>query len=375
VNAAHLAEQAVLGCLMLPNQQLTGVAASLRAEDFAHPWHQEVFTTIRELHASHQSHDARSVGPALLLRVGHRRADLPRILDLLQATPIPPRPQRYAAMVLEESIRRTLAMQAVLLEAGASAAAEVQSTGAVHRAALLVTGVLQDSELRWRGANTNPGLDATPAESSRLVRKFDSALGADRLLRAHPPLDPEQVRLDEAHLVAALVVRPSHLARVSAWLRPEAVTDPAWRTVYAAAVHMADSGLPIDVVTVTWEMRRTSQRLGAGPDTRELRMAVDAAAGSDPGFLSRRVASDHLRLTAGRAAAALRTAATNPGLDLVDVVETGRIVTAAVLDAAAPLESVDGYTRQGHPGPARDRAVLPSAQPLGLVAGVAADAL
>jgi replicative DNA helicase len=348
---------------MLPNQRLAGIAASLRAEDFAHPWHQEVFATIRELHAAHEPYDAERVGRALLQRVGHRRADLPRILDLLQAAPIHPRPQRYAAMVLEGSIRRALAMQAILLEAGALASAQTQRPGAVHRTAVLVTGILDDAEQRWLGAGTNHGPDAASRESSPLARKLDGALGADRLLRAYPPLDHEQVRLDEAHLVAALVVRPSHLARVSAWLRPEAVTDPAWRTVYTAALHLADSGQPIDVVTVTWEIQRTSQRLGAGPDMRELRLALDAASASDPGFLSRSVASDHLRLTADRAAAALRTAATNPGLDLVDVVETGRIVTAAVLDAAAALAPVDGEARQGILGPGRERAPLSSAKP------------
>lgn len=364
MNAVHLAEQATLGSLLLPGQDLVAVAASLRADDFAHPWHREVFATIRELHAAHEPHDAERVGRALTERLGHRRADLPRILDLLQAAPPHPELKQYAAMVLEESLRRTLATQGILLEAGALASARAQGSGPAHRAASLVGMALDDVERRWHRAGEGSYAAAALRQPPGAVRLLDRGLGADRLMRAHPPLDPGLVRQDEAALVAALVARPSSLPRVSAWLRPESLTHPQWRAVYTAALHLADSGRPVDVVTVSWEVRRTSRRMGDGPDLRELRRAVEDAAAMDPDFLGRCVAADHLRLTADRAATALRTTAANPGLDLVDVIETGRLVTAAVRDAADAVGSVDGESRAvARPTSGRDRSPRRSAAP------------
>lgn len=341
MNAVNLAEQATLGSLMLPGQQLTAAVAWLRAEDFAHPWHREVFTVIRELHAAHQPHDGKQVGMVLLDRLGSRKADLPHLVDLLQTVPIRPHPQRYAAMVLEQSSRRTVAMQAVLIEAGALASAQAHQPGPTRRSASVVLATLDDVEHRWRGAVEGVRTPPTAAQRPQPLRLLDRSLGADRLLQSHPPLDRAQVRADEAALVAALVARPTSIPRISTWLRAESLTDPRWRAVYSAACHLAESGQPVDVVTVAWELRRASRRMGHGPDLAELRHAVDDAAGTDHAFLGRRVAADHLRICADRGAGALRASAANPGLDLVDVIGTGRIVAAAVRDAAEALASTD----------------------------------
>jgi replicative DNA helicase len=161
---------------------------------------------------------------------------------------------------------------------------------------------------------------------------------------------------NEAHLVAALVTHPAAIATTAAWLRPEALSDPAWRPVFAALVQLADSGEPIDVVTVNWEVRRASARLGQGPGTREIREAVDLAAASDPGYLSRVVASDQLRTTAAHAADALRSCASNPGIDLVDVLQTGHLVTEALCEKANGLpERPSGSAPQRHLAAVHDR--------------------
>ena len=52
MNALHLAEQAALGALMLDPALATQVAIWMRADDFQHPWHAEVYTVIRELTAA-----------------------------------------------------------------------------------------------------------------------------------------------------------------------------------------------------------------------------------------------------------------------------------------------------------------------------------
>ena len=143
----------------------------------------------------------------------------------------------------------------------------------------------------------------------------------------------------EAHLIAALVSHPEQIAGTATWLRLDAISDPVWRPVYAAAVQLTELAQPVDVVTVAWEVRRTAARLGPGPGTRDLRDAVDAHAARRRRVPGRVVAGDHLRRTADHAAQALLAAAANPGVDLTDVLGTGHLITGALRDAAAALSS------------------------------------
>lgn len=356
MNAVHFAEQATLGSVLFEPAAADTVATLLRAEDFAHPWHRAVFTTIRERHIAGAPLGAEFVGPALVERLGYRKADLPRVLDLLQAAPIHPHAQRYAAMVLEASLRRQVACHGVLLEAAALSASLEMQRGPVARTAGLVDATLRDAEQRWFIAAGGRADAEAAAPTVPPTRFFNTALGADRLLRAHPPLDSADVSENEARLVAALVTHPADISTTAAWLRPEALTDPAWRPVYAALVQLAESGQPIDVVTVNWEVRRASARLGPGPGTRELREAVDLAAASDPRYLGRAVASDQLRTTAAHAADALRSCAGNPGIDLVDVLQTGHLVTAALCEKASVLpERPSDSAPQRHLAAVHDR--------------------
>ena len=338
MNAMHLAEQATLGCLLLEPALIDSVSSWLRAEDFNHPWHRSVFATIRELHVARASLDPASVGQALVGRLGHRKADLPHVVDLLQAAPIHPHGQRYASMVLEASLRREVACQGVLLQGAALSASLSQRSSPVTRITALVDATLTRAEDRWLtatgGRAEEPGVGAGWEPG---IREHDAALGADRLLRAHPPLDLAEVLLHEERLVASLISHPSQIAATAMWLRPEVVSHPEWRPVYTALVQMAELGQPIDVITVAWEVHRTSARLGPGPGTRTLRDAADLSVTDDPRYLGRVVACDHLRVTADHAADALRTAATSPGVDLVDVFHTGHLVAAALRETASAI--------------------------------------
>jgi len=61
------------------------------------------------------------------------------------------------------------------------------------------------------------------------------------------------------------------------------------------------------------------------------------SASTDPAHLARAVAADHVRITADRAAHALRAAAGNPGVDLTDVLATGHLLTSALRESAQAL--------------------------------------
>jgi hypothetical protein len=372
MNAVHMAEQSTLGCLMLEPTLANSVSTWLRADDFSHPWHRSVFTTIRELNVARTPIDPTRIGQALFERFGSRRADLPSVVDLLQAVPIRPQGQRYASMVLEASLRREVSCQGVILQAAALSAALTQRSEPVTRITTLIDTTLAQAEERWLGA-TDGRPDVGQRKDVRLVsRDHDTELGADRLFRAHPPIDPAEVRQNEERLIASLVTHPNHIASTAAWLRPDAPSDPKWRPVYAALVQLDELAQPIDVVTVTWEVQRTSARLGAGPGTRELREAVELAETDDPTHCGRIVAGDQLRIAANHGADTLRAAAANPGIELVDVLQTGHLVASALRETAGALATPSTDART-HLTAVRDtttsRVAAPSAGVLDPVAG------
>lgn len=349
MKAATLAEAATLGSLLVDPTAVGRVVGWLRAADFADPWHTEVYTVILERHAAREQVDAEQVGLHLRNRLGPQHANLPRILDLLRTAPVPPQPLRYAAMVLESSLRREVAGQGVLLRAAALSAALARESGPVTVGTAMVDAALTAGEQRWKLATgeSAPGVRPVRAGLEPVLRNTDRAVAADRFLTAHPPVDLREVREHEQRLIAALVCHPSQVSWTARWLRPDALFDRPWRAVYSALIDLVDRGDPVDVVTLAWEVQHASRRAGPGPDTATLLRAVDAAAADDPGYLGRLVAGDLVRRTADTAAQALSAAAANPGVDVRDLFETGRLHTGSVRAAATALPDQAGEVLSG----------------------------
>ena len=347
------AEAATLGAVLLDPASLDRVRW-LRGRDFTDPWHGLVFDLLRETSHAQPPLDPAAFGRALLDRHGPHRADLPRLVDLLTATPPRPQLEVYARMVLDASIRRDVASQGVLLRAGALQAALTGTAHPVTATTALVHAALDAGENRWnRATGASPGdpRPATPAALAPALRHPAPALNADRLLSAHPALDPGQVAEHERDLIAALVSHPAAAAELAGWLRPEHLLDRDWAAVYAAVLDLTDTAQPVDEVTVGWRIARSARRLGPGPDPHTLHAAVEQTLTADPRWLARRVAGDHVRRTAEHAATGLQTAAANPGLDVVDVLGTGHLHTDAVHGAAAGLPATAPRTEQRHLSP------------------------
>jgi hypothetical protein len=347
------AEAATLGAVLLDPAALDRVRW-LRGRDFTDPWHARVFDLLRETSHTQPPIGPAAFGRALLDRHGPHRADLPRLVDLLTATPPRPQLEVYARMVLDASIRRDVASQGVLLRAGALQAALTGTAHPVSATTALVHAALDAGENRWnRATGTSPGdpRPATPAALAPALRHPTPALNADRLLSAHPALDPAQVADHERDLIAALVSHPAAAAELAGWLRPEHLLDRDWAAVYAAVLDLTDTAQPVDEVTVGWRIARSARRLGPGPDPRTLRTAVEQTLTADPRWLARRVAGDHVRRTAEHAASGLEAAAANPGLDVVDVLGTGHLHTDAVRGAAAGLPATPPRSEQRHLSP------------------------
>ena len=338
MKAAQLAETATLGSLLVDPVALRQVTPWLRAGDFADPWHGQLYTVMRERLVAGEAIDAENVGLQLLERVGPHRADLPRIIGLLRTAPVRPQSQRYAAMVLESSLRREVAGQGVVLRASALSAALCQERRPVVTGTALVDDALTAGERRWQLASGEAPSGAAPhLERAPALRHLDTALSADKLLSAHPDLDLQQAREHERRLVAALVCHPGAVSGIGRWLSPESLVDRPSRAVYVALLDLVDRGKPVDVVTVAWQVQHGSRQSGPGPDLAALVRDVDAATVDDPPFYSRPVAADLVRRTADSAARALTAAAANPGLDVPDLFETARLLTATVRTAASGL--------------------------------------
>jgi hypothetical protein len=181
--------------------------------------------------------------------------------------------------------------------------------------------------------------EGMPASLRSAMTERAGALAADKLLAAHPSPTRRELAQREATLIAALITHPSQIGATSGWLRPPAVTNRTWRPVYEAVLRLHTYGRRIDPVTVLWETQRGAPNAGPGPDPTVAMRVIEANITTQPGYVGRQVAGDHLRLAADRAADGLWTAADNPGLDLNDVLETGHIITEALRTGARPLET------------------------------------
>jgi hypothetical protein len=388
---AQLAERATLGTLLADPRQLSTVAGWLRPSDFAHWWHTEVYRALLADPGLARRGDpaatAQHVRAALVDAVGHRRADPPGLHTLMRTAPARPVPARYGAMVLEASIRRQVAGLAVHLQAAAvpdhaaSYATSTDDAVAGARSLRDVSGVVEpvlaDLGAQWAAAVTATGQPAprepvpgpgdvvaggafggvvdVAADARRTDRQRDLAVVADRAVRSAPPSAPADARADTAWLVAALVAHPDRVDTVAGWLRPEAVSGPA-RAVYEALLGLHQERVPIDPITVCWEVHRGSRARGLGPDPAELLRQVETAELLDVDALIRTVAHHTLQRTAGSAADGMRAAAANPGLTVGDVLDAAawaaQAVTRAAHDLRAAGDTRGNRDRQVRAGPA-----------------------
>ena len=338
MKASPLAEAATLGALLVDPVALPAVAGWLRADDFADPWHGQLYKVLAERAIARQPIDPQTVGLALRDQVGGQRADLVRVLGLLRVAPVPAQTERYAAMVLEGSLRREIAGQGVLLRASALSVSLNFERRPLLAGTALVEQALIAGENRWQLATGGlPSTETVRAEFAPALRNLDKALAADKLLAAHPEMDVAQVRDRERQLVAALICHPGKASQINSWLPPEALTDRRWRAVYAAVVELVEHQQPVDVVTVAWQVQANTRQYGPGPELTTLVRETSAAAIDDPGFYGRSVAADLVRRTADTAARALLVAADNPGIALPELFQTAWTAIDDVRGAATGL--------------------------------------
>ena len=340
----------------------------MRPSDFAHWWHRETFRALltkpRVARRGDPVATADAVRAALVERLGHRRADPPALHTLMQAAPARPFAARYAAMVLEASIRRQVAALAVHLQAASISDPDARpALGPAGQLPLrdvtsLVEPMLAELGAQWADAICATADSLPPVgmavlatvdvdgDERRAARRRELAVVADRALAAEPDRPASVIRRDQDQLVAALVSHPDRIDATAEWLRPDHLARPT-RAVFEALFALRQAAAPIDPVTVIWEIHRASRARGAGPDPRLLAERIEAGALLDIDQLTATVAHDILRRTATSAADGLRAAAANPGLTVGDVLDVAGWAADAFTSTARDIAGVAGTAQPG----------------------------
>jgi replicative DNA helicase len=361
-DARRLAEQATVGGLLLQPAAVGVVEQWLRRSDFTQAWLGDLYLLLRERHHAGEAGDPLSVGRALIAgRSPSTQMIVPRLVDLLQAAPVPPEPLAYARVVLASGIRREVEGLGVVLRAGAMAAARQLDAGPMRQTAAEVDGLLREARERWDRAHGRTGAMAPPVEDSR--RGLDLRLGADRFLQAQPSVADAEVAERERRLVGALVVRPAAAAAIGQSLHPEWLTERTLAAAYAAILDLTATQQPVDAVTVCCRARELSAAFGVAPSAREVVAAAEESLTTDPFRAAAAVSADVTVRTAQSAAASLSAAAQRPGLGVPDLLDTAHVLVTATVSAAA------GMRPAGRGWRGQDVAAAMRARTVGGVAG------
>jgi replicative DNA helicase len=348
VTPVELAERALLGTLLLRPAQRTGVVGWLLADDFADPWHRDVYAAIAtDASPGSVTETYRRFAAAS----GPRRSPVARFATLIQSAPDRPVARCYAAMVLEASIRRQVAGLGVLLEAAAVRAASTAWSG--REPLEVLRERLVSAERRWHTAQHPQTAQITGELAAPSV---DALLGAARLVAATPPPDPARVRDAESCVLAAILIDPRCLPGIAGRIRPGLFADQRHRACYEAILDLAERGEPIDVVTVAWQQHHDRELHGPGLTVEDLAGLVAFAPPGSPTYLTNQLATVAARRIAADAAEQLRGLAYRPGLDVEDLLFTARLHAMSVRDvidstgryepvAAAGARAVTASTR------------------------------
>ncbi|SDD22422.1 DnaB-like helicase N terminal domain-containing protein [Sanguibacter gelidistatuariae] len=356
-------ERAALGALMLDGDQLAQVSRWLRATDFADPWHGEVFKTLLELHRAGGTTDPQALGAALAERIRPRLADLPRIHEVLAATPERPDTLTYTRHVAETGMRREVGLQGVLLEAGALGAAQAGESRTMTGTCDLVDAALDTVQERWdRSRGRTPTAGLGPVRLRAMAQDPARFLRADRQVTAGPRRDVGVERVNERRLMASLMLHPSAIGGVAEWLTPANLTDLACRAQFTAMLDLTRTCTGVDPVTVMWETQKLVHVAQEPVDLAAVRAAVEEVRlhGEAPERLAANVAGDQLRRIAENATFHIRTQAGNSMLDVGEAIGVGRAFTTTLrrVATALPHERLDTGDRHLAlvPTPALDNA-------------------
>ncbi|MGW2600282.1 DnaB-like helicase N-terminal domain-containing protein [Streptomyces klenkii] len=304
MEATVLAEQALLGTLLLRPHTLTAVAPWLEPQHFYLPHHTALFTALRHLAAT--GHPAVTearpgneqglawVTEATALAVEQAPGLTPSdVHTLVNACPEPGHAAAYGRMVLAGHARRTLAEHAARLAQTARRHQDGEPrVEAVCRQADALARVLESLAQQWRpypGSHTRIASVPPPAVQGR-----------------------EEGRLeDERAFLSAATTQPAALKELRAYLHAEDFTDPVHAGLFGCLAALVHRGEAIDPVTVLWEAQHRGLLTHTTP---KAILTACAPSGADPAYWASRILRHSLLETAATTADRIGHLAADPTL-------------------------------------------------------------
>ncbi|MEU1819903.1 DnaB-like helicase N-terminal domain-containing protein [Streptomyces roseifaciens] len=301
MEAMVLAEQALLGALLLRPRHLTSTVNWLETEHFYLPHHAALHAAMRQLaddgHPALADECSSDQGLDWLNRTTALATEQTPGLTpshahtLVNFCPQPDHAAAYGRMVLAGHTRRIIAEHAQrLADSTRSAKDPTLQAEAVSAQANALTTALDDLSQRWRAHS-----GATPRG------------GSPPPLRELPPND--QRHADEQAFLSAVTTRPNELGDIRSYLSPEDFADPLHQQLYRCLTALHHRGEPIDPITVLWEAQHRGVLASTTPETV---LTTCARSGNDPDYWATRILDHALLSTTAASAELIKLAVDDP---------------------------------------------------------------
>jgi replicative DNA helicase len=332
-----LAEQALLGALLLNAPAVEVVGAWLHPGHFYRPLHGELYARLlARQRAGHpasaagsseedqtdwamgtigQAHSVRGFTPSY----GH---------TLIASCPHPAHARAYATLVLEAAVRRELTEHATRL---------ANSAAAGHHADVV---------------ELVPALDRTLGRCSAV---WSSATAEDQgpvctaswaPPRPSAPSATEEALADEATLITVLMAQPRALPSLAGHLLPDDFAGPLHRLVYEAMVDLSERAQPVDALTVLWQVRAFAPPApGRGGDLAQVWSLVSDGLPGDPGYWAERLITASVLRATQTCANQLRALAADPRRPVA-------VLLADAEQLVGQLRTATDRIQSDHPAPA-----------------------
>ena len=355
------AEQALLGAILSEPRHGWQLLALFGPDDMFLPFHAQVTAAMRRLHERGEDPGPHAVRAELARDPDMRQQvalDGTLLHTLMAAAPVPAHPDRYATIVVDGSVRRSItelgtritqAARGVSVESALEVSAQAgerlramqarwEALPAQMRQSLRIPARHAHGygEIRRRLQGVSAELASlrenlwlgTPETSAEQIARVAHGLADAAALSAR--IREREARLDgpgdarpggpDAEAAGARALRdlaasPSQIRNVSQWLAPEHFASPQFGDLYQIMRELTAKRMPCDPVVIAWEATRRGVALA--PE-----MVAEALDGGVPGsgVYSARQAHQHAVLAR--------------------IAQAGTGIVAAASDPANPLPAV-----------------------------------
>lgn len=306
MSLARATERSLVGALLLKPSQLDQVSEWLGATDIEGTAERQTYEAITSLRRIGQEVSPEAVDRQIRDAVppGTQMADAAYLVSVIQETPDAGRAAVYGRMVLELSIRRHVAENALRLRQYAE---EASSTNELNRVFAGVDGLRR-------------GVESLHRRESRAADSHSVAPATDGNLLPLIRFPRSEEAAAERAAVLGLVDRPDCIELVVRWLKPNDFGDEECGALYQEIRALHEQHNPIDRITVAW--RATKVGIEGAVTNSLVDGTRDPVTPVDPVETARRVLEQSVKAALIATSEDLERAATDPALNPTTVAYT-----------------------------------------------------